>query len=310
LEQRLRRDGLRPPRILVKRDDLLGLALGGNKIRNLEFSIGEALARGATDVISVGRAQSNHCRLTAAACAKAGLRAHIVMSGMRPVSATGNLLLSELFGARIQFTGSDDRAVREGMALALKEEIEARAGRVHMLPAGGSDAIGAIGHAVAALELLTQLRAVGAAVTIVFATATGGTQAGLLAGFQRCAADDVSVLAFSVQRAAEEASKIVFDLAQEAAKRIGAGEVARSKVAVDDSQLGAGYGVPTDAGREALALLARTEGLLLDQVYTAKAFAGLLQGVREGRWSAGDTLVFVHTGGTPGLFAGADATLP
>ncbi len=308
LEARLRSEGGRPPRIYIKRDDLLSLAMGGNKIRNLEFSIGAAIEAGATDVVTLGRAQSNHCRLTAAACAKAGLRAHLVMSGARPRVSTGNLLLSELLGAQIHFTGADDRVHRDAMARAVAEVITRDGGRPHVVPVGGSDARGAIGHALAALEIARQLGETDEHLdAIALATATGGTQAGLIAGLRQLGLD-AAVHGFSVHRRADEAAGEVHRLAEEVARLMGAGGIDRASVRIDDSQLGAGYGVPSAAGQAAIDLLARTEGLLADPVYTGKALAGLLAMIRAGRFEEDAAVVFIHTGGTPALFADLPAT--
>jgi len=308
LEARLRSEGARPPRIYIKRDDLLSLAMGGNKIRNLEFSIGAAIEAGATDVVTLGRAQSNHCRLTAAACAKAGLRAHLVLSGARPRVSTGNLLLSELLGAQIHFTGADDRVHRDAMARAIAEVITRDGGRPHVVPVGGSDARGAIGNALAALEIARQLGEIDERLdAIALATATGGTQAGLIAGLRRLGLD-AAVHGFSVHKRADEAIGEVHRLAEEVARLMGAGGIDRASVQIDDSQLGAGYGVPTSAGQAAIDLLARTEGLLADPVYTGKALAGLLAMIRAGRFEEDAAVAFIHTGGTPALFADLPAT--
>jgi D-cysteine desulfhydrase family pyridoxal phosphate-dependent enzyme len=307
LEEALRDEGMRPPRIYIKRDDLLGLALGGNKIRNLEFSLGAAIADGATDVVTVGRAQSNHCRLTAAACARLGLRAHLVMSGDRPRVSTGNLLLSEMFGASIEFTGTEDRAAREGAAERIAEAVRTAGGRPFMLPVGGSDARGAIGHALAAMEIVAECAAIGADPrTLVLATATGGTQAGLLLGLAALGSTIV-VRGFSVHKRASEARDDVARILHDAAEMIGM-NVERAVIEIDDSQLGDGYGVPSRAGDDAIAMLARTEGLVLDQVYTGKATAGLLAMVRTSRLQEAGDVVFVHTGGTPAVFADLPAT--
>ena len=303
LEARLRAEGARPPRMYIKRDDLLSLAMGGNKIRNLEFSIGAAIEAGATDIVTLGRAQSNHCLLTAAACAKAGLRAHLVMSGARPRVSTGNLLLSELLGAQIHFTGADDRVHRDAMARAIAEVITRDGGHPHVVPVGGSDAHGAVGHALAALEIARQLDEIGEGFdAIVLATATGGTQAGMIAGLRKLGLETV-VHAFSVHRSADEAAVVVHQLAEEVARLTGAGGIDPALVRIDDSQIGAGYGVPSSAGRTAVELLARTEGLLADPVYTGKALAGLLAMIRADGFEEDAAVVFIHTGGTPALFA-------
>lgn len=308
LEARLRAEGGRPPRIYIKRDDLLSLAMGGNKIRNLEFSIGAAIKAGATDVVTLGRAQSNHCRLTAAACAKAGLRAHLVMSGARPRVSTGNLLLSELLGAQIHFTGADDRVHRDAMARAIAEVITRDGGHPHVVPVGGSDARGAVGHALAALEIARQLDEIGERFdAIALATATGGTQAGMIAGLRKLGLK-TKVHGLSVHRTADEAGAVVHRLAEEVASLLDAGGIDPASVRTDDSQIGAGYGVPSSAGEAAVKLLARTEGLLADPVYTGKALAGLLAMMRGGRFEEDATVVFIHTGGTPALFADLPST--
>jgi D-cysteine desulfhydrase family pyridoxal phosphate-dependent enzyme len=309
LEEALRAEGTRPPRMYIKRDDLLSLAMGGNKIRNLEFSLGAAIADGVTDVITMGRAQSNHCRLTAAACVRAGLRAHLVMSGARPAAAKGNLLLTELLGASVHFTGTDDRAMRDATAARICEEIAARGGRPLLLPVGGSDARGAVGHALLAHEIVRQCEAAGETPdVIVLATATGGTQAGLIVGL-RVLALDTRVVGFTVHEPAVETSHKVAALAAAGvAILMGTSRMEPAAVCVDDTQFGAGYGVPSPAGTDALLLLARTEGLVLDPVYTAKAMAGLLALVREGRLTEDSSVVFVHTGGAPALFADLPAT--
>jgi D-cysteine desulfhydrase/L-cysteate sulfo-lyase len=308
LEGALREEGARAPRIYIKRDDMLSLALGGNKIRNLEFSLGAALADGATDIVTVGRAQSNHCRLTAAACAKVGLRAHLVMSGERPPIPQGNLLLSELFGATTYFTDTEDRTVRESTAASVSDEIRSRGGRPVLLPVGGSDARGAVGHALLAHEIVAQCAPVDERpAAIVMATATGGTQAGLIAGLRAVGAATV-VRGFSVHKPAVESASEVAELAREVAAVIGARAILDGEVRADDSQLGEGYGVATAAGGAAIAMLARTEGLVLDPVYTAKAMAGMLAMIRRGDFAIDDAVVFVHTGGTPVLFAEPAAT--
>ncbi|HEY8171918.1 MAG TPA: pyridoxal-phosphate dependent enzyme, partial [Dehalococcoidia bacterium] len=173
LEGALGGDATSVPRIYLKRDDLLSLAMGGNKIRNLEFVIGAALAAGTTDVITAGRQQSNHCRLTAAACVRAGLQAHLVLSGARPARFTGNLLLDDLFGAAIHFTGSDDREARAATIAQTAQRLSADGRRPFLIPVGGSDAVGALGHVLAAREIVQQCDSMGERPTaIVLATAT------------------------------------------------------------------------------------------------------------------------------------------
>jgi D-cysteine desulfhydrase family pyridoxal phosphate-dependent enzyme len=293
--------GHEPPRLYIKRDDLLSLAMGGNKIRNLEFLIGDALALGATDVITAGRAQSNHCRLTAAAAVRAGLRCHIVLLDARPAVVTGNLLLDEALGAEVHFTGSSNRDDRESLVREIEASVRKRGGYPYVIPVGGSHVIGAFGHALAAAELQEQLEEAGEGdALVVLATATGGTQAGMLAGRAHIRRG-TPVVAFSVAKPSAEIAPDVLRIARELAEALGA-EFDGATVAVDDSELGDGYGIPTPSGERALALLARSEGILLDPTYTAKAFAGLLK-LLEGAEVEQPAVVFVHTGGVPALFA-------
>ena len=291
------------PRIYLKRDDLLSLGMGGNKVRNLEFAIGQALAESATEVVTSGRQQSNHCRLTAAACARAGLGVHVVLSGREPASFTGNLLLGRLLGSTIHFVGSDDRAVRQQMVSDVAREIAQAHGRPYVIPVGGSDARGALGHALAAEELLRQCDALGERLgALVLATATGGTQAGMLAGLRRLGSD-APIYGFAVAKSAPELAFDVLRMANEVSRAIGGRPLQAPDVIVDGSCLGEGYGAPTLEGQRAIEVLARSEGVFADPVYTGKALAGLFAFVREGRLRPGDCVVFLHTGGTPALFA-------
>lgn len=304
LEDALRSEGSASvPRIYLKRDDLLSLALGGNKIRNLEFSIARALDESATDIITSGRQQSNHCRLTAAACARTGLTTHLVFSGDRPSVLTGNLLLDELLGAKMYFCGSSDRAVRTKWTDLIAYGVDTFELRTHTIPVGGSDARGALGHVLAAAELLDQLRALDEQpAAIVLATATGGTQAGMLAGLRKLGAT-IPILAFAVAKSPDELRSDVQRLAAEVAAEINIPPPLSGDIFIDASMLGEGYGVPTPAAAAAAAMLARTEGLFVDPVYTAKGLAGLLSLVRAARFTAEDSVVFIHTGGAPALFA-------
>jgi L-cysteate sulfo-lyase len=304
LESALRAEAGAPvPRLYLKRDDLLSLALGGNKIRNLEFLIGQALEEGATDVVTAGRLQSNHCRLTAAACARAGLRAHVIFTGDRPSRRSGNFLLDDLFGAKAYFTGSDDRASRQPWIDLLMGSAAEFGRRPYLIPVGGSDVRGAVGHALAAQELVQQFDALGEPLTaIVLATATGGTQAGMLAGLRRLGFD-TPVHGFAVAKSADELSPEVLAMAVGVSEALGAPPPKHAEVLLDDSCLGAGYGLPSPAGQAAIELLAGTEGVLADPVYTAKGLAGLLGMVRKSAFSARDSVAFIHTGGAPALFA-------
>ena len=304
LERALRSEGnASVPALYLKRDDLLSLAMGGNKIRNLEFLIGEALAQGATDVITAGRQQSNHCRLTPAACAKAGLVAHLVLNGEAPSVTSGNLRLDEVLGADIVYTGGDDRGLRQQQIDALAAMLRERGRTPYVIPVGGSDVRGALGHVLAAGELVKQCDAAGIQpAAIVLATATGGTQAGMVMGLRKLGRP-IPVIGFVVARTAGELAAEIASLCAGLADELGVEAPSSVDIVVDGRALGAGYGEPTAEGEAAVALLARTEGVLADPVYTGKGLAGLLSLVREGAYGENDALVFIHTGGAPALFA-------
>jgi 1-aminocyclopropane-1-carboxylate deaminase/D-cysteine desulfhydrase-like pyridoxal-dependent ACC family enzyme len=290
------------PRIYFKRDDQLSLGLGGNKIRNLEFLIGQALAVGATDVITEGRQQSNHCRLTAAACAKAGLRAHLVLTGDQPARFEGNLLLDRLFGANVYFTGSDDREARQARVHKIVRTLEDSGAKPFTVQVGGSDARGAVGHVLLAEEIVDQMRVIGEDPSaIVLATATGGTQAGLLTG-TRALGLRTSVLGFAVAKTPDELQADVSRLVRALEDGLRTPSVAEADIRVDGRALGDGYGVQTAEAQDAIRLLARNEGVLADPVYTGKGLAGFMEFIRSGAWTANEAVVFVHTGGAPALF--------
>jgi len=294
-------------RLWVKRDDLSGLAGGGNKTRKLEHLLADALAQDATTLITVGAPQSNHARQTAAAAARYGLRCVLVLGGIAPPEITGNLLLDRLLGATVRWAGDRDR-------FALLEEVAAEeraAGRrPYIIPYGGSNAIGAAAYASAMDELVRQCHQQGIAPDrIVFASSSGGTQAGLVVGAR---ANNLSaqVLGISVDRPADELARGVYELATMTADLLQLRfEIEPQRVQVNDAYRGGGYAVLGDAEREAIHLAARTEGLLLDPVYTGRAMAGLLDLVRRGEIGSQETVLFWHTGGTPALYAYAQELL-
>ena len=282
-------------RLLVKRDDLTGLAFGGNKTRKLEFLMAEALAQGADVVLSTGAAQSNHCRQTAAAAAKAGLACHLVL--MEPPKPSGNLLLDALLGAKVTWTPRS----RRDEALQAAAEAEAAAGRKpFVIPYGGSSPLGAAGYAFALREPLAQGVTPD---TIVFATSSGGTQAGLVAG-ARLLGYRGRILGVSVDEPAGELKPRVAALASQTAALLGEpADFRPAEILVEDAYAAPGYGVLTEAETGAILRFARTEGLLVDPVYTGRAAAGLLDLASRGAFRRGETVLFWHTGGTPGLFA-------
>jgi L-cysteate sulfo-lyase len=294
------------PRVWIKRDDCTGLSSGGNKTRKLEFLMADALAQDADTVITQGATQSNHVRQTAAIAARLGLGCHALLedrTGSRDsaYTANGNVLLDRLHGAHLSVHpgGSDMNAA---MA-ALAADLAAEGKRPYIIPGGGSNEIGALGYVDAALELLTQSHERGLRIdAVVHATGSAGTQAGLVAGF-RGANTGIPVLGIGVRAPRMQQEEAVYALARRTAAKLGVVDaVRREHVEANCDYVGAGYGVPTEGMREALSLLARLEGLLLDPVYSGKGMAGLIDLIRRGRFKAGENVVFVHTGGSAALF--------
>ncbi len=285
------------PRILVKRDDLTGLAFGGNKARKLEFVLAEAQAHGARTLVTVGAAQSNHCRQTAALAARMGLGCILVLSGEPGEVPTGNLLLDQLFGAEIVWTSP---AERQRVLQQTFEDAWGTGRRPYLIPLGASTPLGALGFEAAFQELLQQSVQ---ADWIVVASSSGGTQAGLELGARR-AGWPGRVLGISIDRPAGELQEIVAAVATGAAERLNVPiQVEPRDVLVNADYLGQGYGIMGPPEQEAIRLFARLEGLLLDPVYTARAAAGMMDLIRRGFFKTGETILFWHTGGTPALFA-------
>lgn len=301
-------------RVLIKRDDLSEVGLGGNKLRKLEFLLGDALATDCDTVVTFGALQSNHARQCAAACARLGLDCHLILTETvartDPLYTTGgNLLLDELFGATVWCCDASDEAITE-TAARLEAHLDAQGAVTRWIPPGGSEPLGALGYVVCATELADQCaRADVEAPTVVVASATGGTHAGLVCGLRQ-RMPDADVLGVAVYAPEATTVETVTLLEAEVAGLLAAGPAPPGAVRVDGTQLGEGYGSPTERSRAATALVARTEGVALDPVYTAKAAAGLIEGCRDGRLGDSGPVVFVHTGGTPGLFAYGRDALP
>ncbi|WP_327119833.1 D-cysteine desulfhydrase family protein [Nocardia sp. NBC_01730] len=303
------------PRILVKRDDVNGLGVGGNKLRKLEFLLGAALADGADTIVTFGGVQTNHGRQTAAACARLGLRCELVLTrqvtrlpGSRSLTAprdgeayerSGNVALDLLFGARVHVC--DDGAHAEATYQRIVEELSSAGRKVVPLPIGGSDGVGVLGYLAAAIELRDQLAKVAKTNRIVCAIGSAGTAAGLALG---TALLDWPVIvdAASVSNTVPECSADIERLVSDAAALLGVRAPRLDHVRVTDRALGDGYGLPTPVVWDAIRLFGRTEGITLDPVYTGKAAAALIDAVRTGDIPATETVVFVHTGGLPGLF--------
>jgi 1-aminocyclopropane-1-carboxylate deaminase/D-cysteine desulfhydrase-like pyridoxal-dependent ACC family enzyme len=292
--------------VWIKREDLLPLAFGGNKLRNLEFLVGAALAEGADALVTSGRRWSNHCRLTAAAGARAGLDVHLVFSGPPlPAGQEGpNQQLDELLGATVHVAATADRADRAALVDRVVADLRAAGRRPSVIGVGGTGPVGAAGQVLAGLELADQLADAGVDdATVVLPSATGGTQAGLVAAMALAAPPARPVLGIAVSAPAAELTGTIGRLLADLAPLTGH-RADPAGVVVADDQLGDGYGIPTAAADEATQLLARTEGILVDPIYTAKALAGLVARTRDGR--LGGPVVFWHAGGTPGLFEPLD----
>jgi len=287
--------------LTIKRDDQTGLAGGGNKTRKLEFLIADARERGADVVLTIGAIQSNHCRQTAAAAARAGLACHVVLSGAPPPQPNGNLLLDHLLGAEIHWTARENRPAR---LAELTEELRAAGRRPYPIVLGGSDPVGASGYALALEELWGQTRALDLRLdAIVFASSSGGTQAGLVAGAWALGWD-VPLLGISVDEPEAELKAQVADLATRTIHHLGRSHsFTAGDIRVNADYLGGGYAIMGDLERDAIRLLARAEGILLDPVYTGRAFGGLLDRLRRGAFEPGQNILFWHTGGTPALYA-------
>lgn len=303
----------RSPRILVKRDDLTGLGLGGNKARKLDFLLGDATKAGATSLITTGAAQSNHARMTAAAARRCGLTADLVLTVSTEVPPVdGNLLLDGLFGARVHFVPSVDPMLAVGHDEALVQRIaderRSEGGRPYVIPVGGSSAVGALGYVAGTLELATQLALLGVEPSrLYFASGSRGTQAGLTLGAHLLGC---TYALYGVAVSAGEPEKIerARRVAGEAAALLGADASVRdARYFTDQGFIGSGYGLPTPEGIEALLLAGRSEALVLDLTYTAKAMAALVAHVRSGELTPDDTVVFLHTGGSPATLTAAAA---
>lgn len=286
------------PQLLVKRDDQTGLAFGGNKTRKLEFLIAEARELGARTLITAGALQSNHCRQTAAAAARFGFKCILLLTGAAPDLPSANLLLDQLLGAEIIYVKERqerDRILQQTFQRAADEGLEP-----YLVPYGGSSPTGALGYAFAMQELLQQSIT---ADWIVFATSSGGTQAGLLLG-QRLFGYKGQILGISVDESDDWIKEHVSALATAASQRLGDTiPFQPNEVLCNGDYCQAGYGVLSEREREAIRLFAQHEGLLLDPVYTGRAAAGLVDLIRKGFFNKDETVLFWHTGGQPALFA-------
>jgi len=296
------------PRLWIKRDDCTGLSTGGNKTRKLEFLMAEAAERGADMIITQGATQSNHARQTCAAAARLGYECHILLEDLtgyhdEAYANNGNVLLDQLHGASISLrpAGSDMDAEMEQLAMRLRDDGK----RPYVIPVGGSNETGALGYVNAAFELTHQANERSLRIDhLLHATASAGTQAGLVVGMQAMNTG-IPVYGVGVNAPQQEQEEKVFDLVQRTLDFMGLSQdlVAREDIVANSDYVGEGYGLPTDSMVEAVKMLASLEGILLDPVYAGKAFAGLIDLVRKGHFQKVENVVFLHTGGSVALFA-------
>ncbi len=295
------------PNIYMKRDDNTGLALGGNKTRKLEYIMGDALAKGADTVITAGAIQSNHCRQTAGAAASLGLECHLVLGGEEPEQPQGNLLLDKVYGCHIHWTGEN----RKGEDIpALVAQLKAEGKKPYVIPYGGSNELGAVAFIEAYKELNAQREALKVDFShIVFASSSGATHAGLMLG-NKILQTHSQIVGINIDKG--EMDKVPFDehivsLANSTAQFIAADyQFTADDLILNSDYVGDGYGVIGELEKEAIALTAQNEGILLDPVYTGRAMGGLIDMIRTGQIKATDNVLFWHTGGAPALFAYAD----
>ena len=294
------------PEIWIKRDDCTVVATGGNKVRKLEWLVGEARAQGATHLVTQGAVQSNHVRQTAAVARRFGMKCtalleHRIETNDRDYLNSGNVLLDRLFDCAIEYrpSGTDMNAEAEAKGEALRAAGE----KVYVIPGGGSNRVGALGYVSCAQELVQQADEMGLTIDrVVTATGSAGTQAGLVVGLEGMDAG-IPVLGIGVRAPKDRQEANVHNLAEATADYLGVrGGVARSAVVANCDYVGPGYGRPTPGMIEAVKMLARLEGVLLDPVYSGKAMAGLIDLIRKGEIRKGERVVFLHTGGAVGLF--------
>jgi D-cysteine desulfhydrase family pyridoxal phosphate-dependent enzyme len=291
------------PRILIKRDDLTGFALGGNKVRKIEYHLGEALAQQCDTLVTTGAIQSNHCRVTAAAARVGGMDCVLVLRPVESQAVQGNLLLDHLFGARVRIAPNADRAVTAALIAEEMETLRRQGRRPYFVPSGASTPLGAAAYLQAFEELRYQTTAQGVAVdAVVFCTGSGGTHAGLALG-AALSQGGVEIVGISDGAKREDLAPLVSALVAEFAERFKVDVAVPSHDVIVLDEYGGTYGEPTPECIQAIKVAALTEGLLLDPVYTGKAMAGLTDLIRRGRWRRDQTVVFWHTGGQPALFA-------
>jgi L-cysteate sulfo-lyase len=298
------------PNIYVKRDDCTGLGTGGNKTRKLEFLMADAVEKNADVIITQGAVQSNHARQTAAAACKMGMECELIFEKRveepsDPYINSGNILLDKIFGAGLRDVdkGSDMDAAMEEVA----DELRAKGKTPYIIPGGGSNPIGALGYVDCALEFMSQANEEGLVIDhVVHATGSAGTQAGLITGLKATHAN-IPLLGIGVNAPKDVQEEKVYKLAVETADFVGApGVVQREDIIANCDYVGEGYGIPTKAMNDAVMMLARLEGLLFDPVYSGKGLAGMIDLIGKGHFAGANNIVFIHTGGSAGLFGYSD----
>ena len=287
--------------IYIKRDDLTGFALSGNKTRKFDFLIADALQKNCDTIIGIGANQSNFCRILSGVGSKYGLDVHLVLSGKKPEKPTGNLLIDHMLGATIHHIDTKDSEERMEYALEINAKLKQDGRNVYFLPPGGSTPVGGLGYAAGFSEIMDDSRKLDVEFDHIFhASSSAGTQAGLVVG-QQISGWQGKVLGISVDVEASQLKKDVLQLSQKTGRLIDI-EIDKNLVHTDDNYIGEGYGIRTRECEEAVQLFARKEGIFLDYVYTGKAAAGLLDYCRSGKIKSSDNVLFIHTGGNIELF--------
>jgi D-cysteine desulfhydrase len=301
------------PHIFIKRDDLLGLSGGGNKTRKLEFLVAQALKEGADTLITCGAVQSNHCRLTLAAAVKEGLKCRLILEQRVPDSydpdASGNNFLFRLLGVE-KVTVVDGGVDLAAAMQAEADELAADGRKGYVIPGGGSNPIGTLGYVSCAQEILAQAFQKGVHFDhLVCASGSGGTHSGMLVGM-RAMGSKIPVTGISVRRPVPEQEALIGGLVTQTREFLGyPSDLMDGELTIFDDYVGPGYSIPTEEMAEAVRIFARVEGILLDPVYTGKAAAGLLDLIHKGHFKQGEKVLFLHTGGSPGLYAYQDVLL-
>ena len=287
--------------IYCKRDDLTGFAFGGNKTRKLDFLIADVLSKNFNAIIAVGAIQSNFCRIAAAAAKNVGLDVYLVLGGTKPQKPTANYLLAQIFGAKIHQIASEDWNEWEKISRQLGDELESQGKHAYILPVGGSTPIGALGYVNAFFEILNDCKKMNIELdSIIHASSSGGTQAGLIVG-KALSGWEGKIIGMGVAKSNQQLKNEIYNLAVETGKLFGI-NIKEKDVSVDNSYMGKGYGKRTEEAEYAIDYFAKKEGILLDHVYTGKAAAGLLDYVNKGLITKSEKVLFIHTGGNIELF--------